>query len=67
MSTAKISRDGRVTIPKQMRIRMGLRTGDRVEFVEEPKGGFKIRAVKREVRFLKGLVLAPRGPYPSRR
>ena len=35
MSKTKITSKGQITIPKQVRDRMGLRTGDELEFIEE--------------------------------
>ncbi len=34
MSTTKITTKGQVTVPKQVRERMGLRPGDELEFIE---------------------------------
>ena len=41
MSEAKITSKGQITIPKAVRDQLGLRTGDRVEFVKA-NGGFRI-------------------------
>jgi antitoxin PrlF len=38
MSKTKITSKGQITVPKQVRERMGLQTGDELEFIEE--GGF---------------------------
>jgi AbrB family looped-hinge helix DNA binding protein len=46
---------GQVTIPRPVRIAMGLDSGDRVEFVEVKKGQFAIVAATRSVQELKGL------------
>ncbi|MFY9748038.1 MAG: AbrB/MazE/SpoVT family DNA-binding domain-containing protein [Acidobacteriaceae bacterium] len=35
MAGSRLSSKGQVTIPQEVRVRLGLRTGDRVEFVEE--------------------------------
>jgi antitoxin PrlF len=35
MSKTKITTKGQITIPKRVRERMGLRTGDELEFIEE--------------------------------
>lgn len=35
MSTAKVTSKGQITIPKAVRDRLGLRSGDEVEFLEE--------------------------------
>ena len=34
MALAKITSKGRITLPKEIRDRMGLKTGDEIEFVE---------------------------------
>jgi AbrB family looped-hinge helix DNA binding protein len=35
MSKTKITTKGQITVPKQVRERLGLRTGDELEFIEE--------------------------------
>jgi len=35
---ARITSKGQITIPREVRERLGLRTGDQVEFVEGPEG-----------------------------
>jgi antitoxin PrlF len=42
MSKSTITTKGQITIPKQVRERMGLRTGDELEFFEE-SGIYRIR------------------------
>ncbi|MEK9147131.1 MAG: AbrB/MazE/SpoVT family DNA-binding domain-containing protein, partial [Patescibacteria group bacterium] len=42
MSSATLSVKGQVTIPKNVREKLGLHTGDRIEFVEMEQGVFKI-------------------------
>ncbi len=42
MGTSKVTAKGQVTIPKDVRDRLGLRIGDDLEFVEEG-GAFRIR------------------------
>ena len=44
MKTSSVSSKGQVTIPQEVRIRMGLKEGDRVEFVVE--NGQTIRGAK---------------------
>jgi AbrB family looped-hinge helix DNA binding protein len=42
MPTAMVTFNGRITLPPQVRKRLGLKTGDNVEFVEVEKGRFAI-------------------------
>ena len=42
MTTARVTSRGRITIPKQVRERLGLRPGDEVGFTEDA-GGWRIR------------------------
>jgi antitoxin PrlF len=42
MSTANLTTRGRITIPKEIRDRMGLRAGDKVVFVEN-SGSFILK------------------------
>ncbi len=62
MSAATITSKGQVTIPKDVRSRLGVGTGDRVEFVEIQAGVFQIVAATQDVRFLKGIVAKPAKP-----
>jgi len=62
MAEAKLTSKGQVTIPKSVRERMGLRTGDRIEFVEEAPGEFRIVPVTRDIRALRGIVPRPACP-----
>ena len=61
MSTATISAKGQVTIPADVRRRLGLDSGDRIEFVEI-EGGFAIKPAIDDVRSLKGLLRKPAPP-----
>ncbi len=56
MTTATITSKGQVTIPKDVRSRLGIGTGDRVEFVEIQAGVFQIVAATQDVQALKGIV-----------
>ena len=57
-----VTSKGQVTIPVDVRRRMGLERGDRVEFVELEGGGFAIRPAVDDVRSLKGLLRPPEEP-----
>jgi AbrB family looped-hinge helix DNA binding protein len=59
MTVATLTSKGQVTLPKSVRDRLGVQTGDRVEFIETP-AGFLILPVKRELAEIKGIVLRTR-------
>jgi antitoxin PrlF len=61
MSTATVTTKGQITIPADVRRRLGLESGDRVEFVEMD-GGFAIKPAIDDVRSLKGLLRKPAKP-----
>jgi antitoxin PrlF len=46
---------GRVTIPRKVRSALGLRAGDRIDFVEIEKGQFMIIAANKSLRELEGV------------
>lgn len=58
MATAVLTSKGQITIPKPVRDRLGVETGDRVEFIEMEGGGFAVVSATRDVRTLKGLIPA---------
>jgi len=62
MSSAKLSSKGRITIPARIRERLGLRTGDFLEFVEMENGVFAVVAASLSVQKLKGIIRRPLRP-----
>ena len=62
MTTATVTSKGQVTIPKDVRSRLGIGTGDRVEFVEIQDGVFQIVAATQDIQALKGIVPKPKRP-----
>ena len=60
MTRATLTSKGQITIPKEVRERLGVEAGDRLEFVEQERGVYKVIAATRDVRHLKGLVPKPR-------
>jgi antitoxin PrlF len=62
MTTATLTSKGQVTIPADVRQRMGLGSGDRIEFIELDDGGFAIKPAIDDVRSLKGLLRKPDKP-----
>ncbi len=59
MTTATLTSKGQITIPLAVRESLGVRSGDRVEFVEVAPGRFECFASSRSVRALKGMFGAP--------
>jgi antitoxin PrlF len=62
MPIATLTSKGQITIPKEVREALGIGTGDRVEFVAEEKGVYRVVAATRDVRHLKGVVGKPPKP-----
>jgi antitoxin PrlF len=56
MASATVTSKGQITLPVQIRRRLGLRPGDRVQFVETDRGKFEMTAANRSVRDLKGVL-----------
>jgi len=62
MTTATLSSKGQITIPLLVRQKLGVDTGDRVEFIELANGQFALVPATEDVRTLKGIVPKPRTP-----
>lgn len=60
MSSATLTSKGQITIPKDVRERLGIDTGDRVEFVEIEPSVFKIVPATKDIRELKGIIPKPK-------
>ena len=61
MASATLTSKGQVTLPKSVRERLGVETGDRLEFIESEQG-FLVVAATRDIRSLKGIVSTPKKP-----
>ena len=61
MTTATLTSKGQVTIPVDVRQRLGLESGDRIEFIQMD-GGYAIKPAIDDVRSLKGLLRKPAKP-----
>jgi antitoxin PrlF len=59
MARATLTSKGQITIPQEVRQRLNLDPGDRVEFVELPGGGFAMHPTVADVRAVKGLLRRP--------
>lgn len=59
MPTATITSKGQVTLPVTVRASLGVKAGDRVEFVQVGPGRFELIAVTQPVTTLKGMIRKP--------
>lgn len=56
MPSAKVTTKGQITIPLEVRRKLGLDAGDRIQFVERETGGFEIIPATGSVAAIKGIV-----------
>jgi antitoxin PrlF len=61
MVVSILSSKGQIVIPKDVRDKLGVQAGDRIQFIEDD-GSFKIVPATRDIRELKGSV--PRASRP---
>ena len=54
MTTATLTSKGQITVPQGVRRELGLQTGDKVDFVPDEEGGFRMVPVRKDVRELRG-------------
>jgi antitoxin PrlF len=64
MPSATLTTKGQITIPKEVREALGVEAGDRLDFVEEEKGVYRVVVATKDVRHLKGIVEKPARPVP---
>jgi AbrB family looped-hinge helix DNA binding protein len=60
MSEARMTSKGQITLPKDIRDRLGLKQGDRVRFIVEDDGRVRLLPAKRDVGELFGSLPKPR-------
>jgi AbrB family looped-hinge helix DNA binding protein len=60
MPTATLSSKGQITIPQEVRQRLGLKTGDRVEFMYQPDGNVTLKTKKIPFEQLRGIIKSKR-------
>lgn len=60
MSGSTLTSKGQITIPKDVRQRLGIDTGDRIEFVETENNVFKIIPATKDIKSLKGIIPKPK-------
>lgn len=61
MSAATVTSKGQITLPKSVRDRLRLQSGDRVEFVETG-AGFMMRPATQNLTDIKGMLAKPKRP-----
>ncbi len=54
MATSTLTSKGQITLPQAVRNALGLEAGDKVDFVEDAAGGFRVLALRKDVRELRG-------------
>lgn len=59
MPTATVTSKGQVTIPKEVRERLGVTAGDEVDFLVNDRGDIVLRGVGGDIRDLKGFLKRP--------
>ena len=62
MPSARLTSKGQITIPAEVRARLGVRLGDRIDFVEVYRGRFEIIPITCSVQALKGIIPKPKRP-----
>lgn len=62
MPTAIVTSKGQITIPMAVREKLGLESGDRVEFIDLGNGQFGLMPATEEISALKGAVRRPAAP-----
>lgn len=62
MPSAIVSSKGQITIPVQVRKRLGLVAGHRIDFVEMTSGQFALHAATVDIKCLRGVVGKPPKP-----
>lgn len=62
MSSATVTSKGQVTIPVDVRTKLGLHPGSRITFVPTATGGYEIHLQAASVKDLKGAVPRPTQP-----
>lgn len=62
MATATLTSKGQVTIPREVRIALGVGAGDRLDFVKLEDGNYAVVPASHSIRSLKGLLPRPVRP-----
>jgi AbrB family looped-hinge helix DNA binding protein len=60
MSEAKMTSKGQLTVPKDVRQKLGLKPGDRIRFLIEADGRVRLMPAKRDISELVGILPKPK-------
>ena len=60
MSEARMTSKGQITVPKDVRLKLNLKPGDRVLFIVEDDGAVRVRAVNKDISSLIGILPRPK-------
>jgi antitoxin PrlF len=60
MSEARMTTKGQITVPKEIRMQLRLKPGDRVRFIIESDGKVRMWPAKRDISALRGVLPKPR-------
>jgi AbrB family looped-hinge helix DNA binding protein len=60
MSEATMTSKGQITVPKDIRLKLGLRPGDRIRFLLEADGRVRLMPAKRDISELVGILPKPK-------
>lgn len=54
MSVATLTSKGQITLPQSVRSSLGVEAGDKLDFVADEAGGFRVVALRKDVHALRG-------------
>ena len=54
MPIATLTSKGQLTMPQVVRESLGLESGDKVDFVADPLGGYRVVPLRKDVKLLRG-------------
>ena len=60
MPTATMTTKGQITVPRDVRLKLNLKAGDRVLFIVEDDGTARLRAVNKDISSLRGILPPPK-------
>lgn len=60
MPRSTVTSKGQITIPKEIRDRMGLKPGDRIDFATDRNGRISLKAINTDFRSLRGILKSRR-------